>query len=618
MLVKTITIFIVTLSFCVNIAFSQIKVIVLDNDELPIEFAESQLTLFPSNSNFFGVSDSNGLIVFQGINSGQYEMVIQYFGFNTDTIRNIRYERGKMMDLGIHQMSVNARILDELVVKAERPKTIIKPNGEREINIEGSTLSTGETGLSILSALSGVTTSSSEGIKVRGKGNVLIKINGKTQYLDQQELNAYLETIPSDNIQKIVVTPTTTSSSDATGSGSAINIVTKKNTYSGFSGRVWTKYRYSRYSSVFPGASLNWKYKKLSGSIYYRHSYYQGFHDIGINRKVANLGNGYFNETVDEKWTYVGHIPRIALNYDIHQKHSISLGAELVNVKNDFTTDYYTEISDDGNRPDSIVTSNIQTRTKQFFPSIDVNYHFEIKDDEHELDFNYGFFYFDYSKDSKLWNEGTNPLTMESTPRSEATEFSPLTNPLHSASIDYKGALKREHFIDLGVKTTIFTKDNSTIRSNLVNGEYVTDPENDNSFEYGENIFAGYVNWGKKFYGWTTNIGMRVEHTSISKANLTEGTKSDTSYIDFFPSISFNKKFDKDISFFAGYARRIYRPRFLELNPFEIELSPFLFTSGNPDLRPQINNIVDFDVTFKGKYSVFAIITMRKDLLIII
>jgi hypothetical protein len=75
----------------------------------------------------------------------------------------------------------------------------------------------------------------------------------------------------------------------------------------------------------------------------------------------------------------------------------------------------------------------------------------------------------------------------------------------------------------------------------------------------------------------------------------------DRSYTDPFPSaaITFNKNPMKQWS--ISYSRRIDRPSYQNLNPFEFNLDKYTFQRGNTQLRPQYTNSFGITNTYKYK-----------------
>ena len=86
------------------------------------------------------------------------------------------------------------------------------------------------------------------------------------------------------------------------------------------------------------------------------------------------------------------------------------------------------------------------------------------------------------------------------------------------------------------------------------------------------------------------------------------------SYTDLFPSaaITFNKNPKKQWS--LTYSRRIDRPAYQDLNPFEFKLDEYTFMKGNINLRPQYTNSFGITHTYKYKLNMTLNYSHVKDL----
>jgi len=118
--------------------------------------------------------------------------------------------------------------------------------------------------------------------------------------------------------------------------------------------------------------------------------------------------------------------------------------------------------------------------------------------------------------------------------------------------------------------------------------------------------------------------GLRVENT-ISEG-VTNGLKFDgsgyspntssfkRSYTDLFPStaITFNKNPMKQWS--LSYSRRIDRPAYQDLNPFEFKLDEYTYMKGNINLKPQYTNSFGITHTYKYKLNIALNYSHVKDL----
>jgi hypothetical protein len=118
--------------------------------------------------------------------------------------------------------------------------------------------------------------------------------------------------------------------------------------------------------------------------------------------------------------------------------------------------------------------------------------------------------------------------------------------------------------------------------------------------------------------------GLRVENTvSEGVSNGLKLTGSDytssissfkRTYTDLFPSaaVTFNKDPMKQWS--LTYSRRIDRPAYQDLNPFEFKLDEYTFMKGNINLRPQYTNSFGISHVYKYKLNMALNYSHVKDL----
>ena len=112
----------------------------------------------------------------------------------------------------------------------------------------------------------------------------------------------------------------------------------------------------------------------------------------------------------------------------------------------------------------------------------------------------------------------------------------------------------------------------------------------------GGGIAAAYLNYKFSIKKFQIQAGLRAEET-ISKGDLNSNQASQDrvvkrDYLSFFPSggITYNRNQNNTTSLI--YSRRIERPNYQNLNPFESQINELNFRKGNPFLQPQfIENI---------------------------
>jgi iron complex outermembrane receptor protein len=101
--------------------------------------------------------------------------------------------------------------------------------------------------------------------------------------------------------------------------------------------------------------------------------------------------------------------------------------------------------------------------------------------------------------------------------------------------------------------------------------------------------------------------GLRMEQTN-SEGDLTNAdgiTQPDDtvkrSYLDLFPSAAISYNLNDKNTFGLTYSRRIDRPNYQDLNPFENKLDQLTYQKGNAFLRPQYTDNIELSHTFDSK-----------------
>jgi hypothetical protein len=128
-----------------------------------------------------------------------------------------------------------------------------------------------------------------------------------------------------------------------------------------------------------------------------------------------------------------------------------------------------------------------------------------------------------------------------------------------------------------------------------------------NKFAYTENVNAGYLNFVRQFNPkWSLQAGVRAEQTN-SEGKLTRTSNISgandvvkRTYINLFPSSALTWNINKTNTLNLTYSRRIDRPTYEDLNPFEFKLDELTYKAGNAFLKPQITDNIELTHTFMG------------------
>lgn len=585
--------------------------IILDENKLPVEFSNVILHKHDDKNYLNGTtSDSLGRFSIENLSEGNYFIEALYIGYNTDTIENISIQKDETKDIGIIQLYIEANMLKGVEVAASRP--IIIRKADRIIyDVENSTKSSGESVMDLLRTVPGVTVSGNDQIRINGKSDVQIMVNGKVEQLSADQLINLLKSIQSSNVKKIEVVSNPSAKYDASAKGGILEIQLKTNLSTGVSGSVYVNYRQHTYSNASTGFNISVNHKKMTLSTAYNFDYNK---NIQRNIFTRNFTSDTIVQQFDEKSKdvnkFIGNFGNLNLKFNINDNNSIGFGGEIFNFYNPHNTNSNLNVYNNLIQSENI--NSIQKTTNRSYgkglnPSANFNFRSLLDTTGSILEFNYDYTFFRLYTNSHLNLAYLDSNEIEQgIPRLDFTQENPYTVNLHTAKLDYTKPLKNKHSIEFGGKFT-WTKTHNDIQFKNWNGiEYINDSSKSNEFQYLENINALYSTWSKEWNkGWSTNLGLRIEQTNTNQYSITLNNRTKRHYIDLFPSAFIQKVINEKHNINLNYSRKIHRPGFNDLNPFQFYLSPYSIWTGNDNLKPEYINVTEFTYTLKNTYSFF-------------
>jgi hypothetical protein len=256
---------------------------------------------------------------------------------------------------------------------------------------------------------------------------------------------------------------------------------------------------------------------------------------------------------------------------------------------------------------DRILQANNSSEGKRNNGNFNLNYHHtDTTGRDLSVDGNYGVYrnrsnqlqpnlYFDPTGTSLLYSDIFNLL-------------SPTDIDIFTLKSDYEQNFKKGK-LGLGFKTSFVNSNNDFQQYDVYPNVKLIDTLHSNAFDYKENINAVYANYNRSFKGLVIQAGLRLENTNAKGVStgyrLDAGEYSpydsvfDRHYTGLFPSaaVTFNKNPMKQWT--LSYSRRIDRPAYQDLNPFEFKIDEYTYQKGNTDLRPQYTNSVGLTYIYK-------------------
>jgi hypothetical protein len=227
-----------------------------------------------------------------------------------------------------------------------------------------------------------------------------------------------------------------------------------------------------------------------------------------------------------------------------------------------------------------------------------------------ELNVDADYAYYDLKGDQYQPNVYWDPTFAHTIGENIYNMIAPSRIDIYSLKADYEQNFKKGR-LGFGGKVSYVNSDNDFSRFNVYPTEKFMD--RNNFFGYDENINALYVNYNRQFKGIMIQFGVRGENTNVK--GRSSGTSWNDSvyapfdstfkrnYTDFFPSaaITFNK--NPKNQWGLSYSRRIDRPAYQDLNPFEFKLDEYTYQKGNTLLTPQYTNSFSLTNTFNFKFT---------------
>lgn len=548
------------------------------------------------------VSGADGKFSFQSA-SGKFLVAVSHVGYMPRYSGS--FEVSGDVEIPAIQMAKAATNLQGVSVSSVKPMIEVRAD-KTILNVEGTINAVGNDALELLRKSPGVMIDKDDNISLAGKNGVQIFIDGKPSPLSGSDLSNYLKSVQSAQIEAIEIITNPSAKYEAAGNAGIINIKLKKNKSFGTNGSISGGYVQGVYPKYNGGLNLNHRNKTIN--VFGNYNYNNGVNLMQFTMKKEQFDT-LFDQSNKIRFKNNTYGFKTGLDYFINAKSTIGtvISGNLAN--NDFTTAgpmYFTYIPT--GKLTRILKATNTNNMQRDNVNTNLNYRYAVTGGtELNIDADYGFF--KIRSDQFQPNYYYQPNGVTEISRVIYNMLSPTDINLFSFKTDYEQNYKGGR-LGIGGKIGIVNTDNDFKRYDVYTNNKVLDTAKSNRFQYKENINALYVNYNKQLKkGKMIQFGIRVENTH-SRGNSTGLQKVSgiwrsydstfkRDYTDFFPSASltFNKNPMKQWTF--SYSRRIDRPAYQDLNPFEFKLNEYTYLKGNTLLRPQYTNSVGITNIYK-------------------
>ncbi|MCZ4224027.1 outer membrane beta-barrel protein [Pedobacter rhodius] len=591
---KSLLLLFLLLSTITGFSQKKIKVIVLNEKNLPFESATVEL-LSAKNLSFVkaGRTDKKGIVIFNQPAPGNYIFNAKAVGYEAHKTTVVKSPF--VISTLYIKILPGSQVLKEVVIGGTKPP-IQHIQGKVVLNIDAIITNSGTTVLELLEKSPGVMIDKEGSISLQGKSNVLIMIDEKPTYLSGSDLTNLLSSMSSSQVSQIELMTNPSAKYDASGNGGIINIKTKKNTQEGFNGSVNIIGGWSRDYKNNNSLLLNYKKGKVNAYATTSYNANNNFTDIYADRDYFNQDNA--TTGILEQKTAISNLTNYSFlktGIDIYASKTTTIGFSISGMvikrtgKSDAVAMWKKESGS--------IDSSISTISTSLFKFNNRAANLNVKQnigEKQELSVDLDALKYSINNNQEFINklQATNGYTL-------GTDVDiPSTIKIFSVKADHTLHLNPGSQLESGFKSSSISTDNIADYVNLNGLSRSADLNRSNHFQYRENISALYTSFEHQSSKINAQIGLRYEHTNYDARQLGNSIKPDSSfsrtYGNLFPSGYLSYQADSLNAFTITASRRIDRPAYQKLNPFIFIVNKYTLQRGNPYIIPQYSWNLEF------------------------
>ncbi len=541
------------------------------------------------------ITSESGLLELNALKAGTYLLRISSIGYQTYS-REIRLI-DKSINLDPILLQESTENLDAVTVVAQKP--LIEVLADKTVfNVENSIATTGSNSWELLRKAPGLIIDNNGAVILEGKTGVQFYFDGKPSRLSGDDLKMYLESLQSNSISRVEIITQPSSKYEAAGSAGIINIIFKKDKNLGanttFSGS-FTYGERARYSS-----SALFNYRRKMGNLFANYS--NGFGNYtSFLYLFRRQNNRLFDARTESEYHYNTNNLRVGYDWFLKKEHTLGVLFNG-NTANNFTENYSrTPIRPVGSSTnDSVLIA--QNRNHNTATNYNANLNYTYEDSlgtRLSIDADYG--RYESDRDAFQPNFYYNPSETTILNQNTTRQITPRTISIASLKGDYEQNMWKGVF-SAGFKFSNVKTNNVFNFFDLQNEQFILNETQSNTFKYSENISAGYINFNRRWEKWNIQLGLRIEHTdSDGRLNSIENTPTNRvkrDYANWFPSGGLTYQLNSQNQFALNYSKRIQRPDYASLNPFEYKIDELSSSRGNPFLQPQYTHSLKLSHTY--------------------
>ncbi len=465
------------------------------------------------------LSKENGSFQINKPDTGNYILSFTHTGFAEKRINIAVTAQTGDIQIEPVQLSKASAMLKEVVVTSQRP--MVEQSDDKVVfNVEDDPTNKTETAIDILRKTPFITVDGEDNIKVNGKDNFKVLLNGRETSMFARNIKEALRGFPGAVISKIEVITTPSAKYDGEGIGGLINIITRKKV-AGYNGSLSS---FSRTSDKLNNFSVNGnaKFGAVGLSVFLNSGFTQPVLLHNTNITLPATQDIYSKRTLDGDQHSNSHwsFGNAELSWELDSLNTISLYTNIDSWANT-TISNQTITTDFANNPSTISYYNLNNKAGNPGVNVGSDYvkHFKKnKDREFSLRFLGEFGKNDADLNSFQDNPGPDRYLINN---------SHAINNQYTLQADNSIPLNKNSRLEGGLKA-ILRRASSDFQSLIKYDEadnYKTNLANTDHFKYGQDVISVYSMYSLKLKKSSFRVGARLEYTNVNGNFISSNTQ---------------------------------------------------------------------------------------------
>lgn len=423
-------------------------------------------------------------------------------------------------------------------------------------------------------------------------GNLTMRNATPQIFVDGRPTNLSIDQIPADAIDNVEVITNPSAKYDASGGGAGIvNIVLKKERKVGYNGSVRTGVDMRGRANL--GGDINARERKVnafvSGNLNQRRSLSSG----GTDRyeldddfdSFDTLTNTFQSNKARNNGFFA--MGRAGLDWFISNRNTFTISGNMhggeFNTNDDVSI--LTEVPTLSRSNSSFRDSDTKRQFRNFGGQASFKHLFPKEGKEWTADAN-----FMGSNSSNTGSFVTSYLDLPR-PASRQRQEGSGSNEFFTLQTDFVNPLGKGLKFEAGGRAAIrnYRSENATYQNE------VRTPGFADRYKFNDQVYAAYSTFSQSFKKWGYQAGLRAESSAYSGTLLDTDSTFGIDYpLQLFPSMFLTYKLNEEDNLQLSFTRRINRPNFFQLIPFPDFSDSLQLSRGNPNLRPEFANSLEF------------------------